>query len=308
MSDGRVDAAIDGLDDALDAAGFVRLTQARDPELLAGLARDLAPYALPADLRRFWERFELASLRVRGWQMPELLDPGAALLIHRQNLEEAPLLFGPPLLFPLARISGDQWSIELASAHCAGGIVVSHGDVGPITVEYPSFLDLVEVYAELLEEGRFESRSEGHATFGREDERQKQELRLAAAWPHPVYGGSREFASRPAEWPAHWLEAAGLDLREREPLGATHTIAELVEASRRGALEARIRGEVVRLAGSPSGRTVLVSDGGRSLAVFCPAAVTTWGPVLGGSYEFELTLHGDGDEATAVAAAVRPLD
>jgi hypothetical protein len=173
MGDERVDAAIDGLDDALDAAGFGRLTQARDPEPLVGLARDLAPYALPADLGRFWRRFELASLRVRGWRMPEPLDPGAAREIHRQNLEEAPLLFGIPLLFPLARISGDQWSIELASAHCAGGMVVSHGDVRPITVEYPSFLDLVEVYAELLHEGRFERRSEGYGTFGREDERQK---------------------------------------------------------------------------------------------------------------------------------------
>ena len=53
---------------------------------------------------------------------------------------------------------------------------------------------------------------------------------------------------------------------------------------------------------------MLVSDGERCLAVFCPAAVTAWGPVLGGSYEFELALQIDGDEPTAVAGAVRPLD
>src|SRR5262245_16790797 len=126
----RVDAAIERLDDALAAAGLDRLTPVTDQRPLEELERALAPRALPADLRRCWERCELSSLRATGWRMPQLLDPALALVIHRQNQDEFPLLFGPPLLLPLARISGDQWSIELVGDRSPGGTIVSHGVPG----------------------------------------------------------------------------------------------------------------------------------------------------------------------------------
>src|SRR5262245_30339644 len=169
-----------------------------------------ARYPFPSALRRFWERFELSGIRARGWRMPDLLDPRTALETHRANLDPAfALMFGPPLFFPLARISGDQWSIELASAEDAGGMIVSHDVPGPMVLEYPTFVDLLEVYGELLEEGGFERFTEGYLVLGRDDERAKQDARIAAAWPHPVYGDARRFSSNPAEWPAHWIAAAG---------------------------------------------------------------------------------------------------
>jgi hypothetical protein len=318
----RVDRIIERLDDALRAAGFDPLAPASEPESVAEVERALGPYTLPSDLRRFWERVDFSSLRVTGWTLPEPRDPRTALETHRQNLEEARLLFGPPLLFPVARISGDQWSIELGSRWGPGGTVFSQ-DTGAdeLQIEYASFSDLLEVYAELIEEGCFQRREDGRASLDTDAELQKQEARLAAAPPHPLYGGSREIAADPARWPEHWLAAAGLDLCARKQLGATHTIAELVAESQQRPVTGRIRGEVVRLGGSSEGVLALVSDGDEEMFVFCPASATTWGPKHRGRYEFEVTVSEaiappdesasphlfEGRPPGVVATAVRPL-
>jgi hypothetical protein len=188
-----------------------------------------------------------------------------------------------------------------------------------LRIEYASFIDLLEVYAELIQEGRLRRWDNGLGSLKRDAELAKQEARLAAGSPHPLYGGSREIATDPARWPEHWLEAAGLDLRERTPLGATHTIADLIAESQQRPLAARIRGEVVRLGGSSEGVLALVSDGDGAVLIFCPASATTWGPKHRGRYEFELTVPGaiasrgdtgafDGHRPGAFATAVRPLD
>ena len=62
-------------------------------------------------------------------------------------------------------------------------------------------------------------------------------------------------------WPTHWLATSGIDLRDREPLGATHTIAELVAAAGEGRVTGRIHGEVIRLIGTAQETLVVVDDG-----------------------------------------------
>jgi hypothetical protein len=285
-----VDRTIDRLDDALRAAGFGELAPAADETFLEELEREIAPYSLPRDLRRLWERVQFSSLRVRGYSLPEPCEPRDALDTHRLNLDPQFFpLYGPPLLFPIARISGDQWSVELASRWSEGGVVFSHGD-WTIRIEYPSLSDLLDVYAELLEEGRF-VRANGYGALHREDEQERQQARLAAMLPHPLYGDGREISREPSEWPAHWLESAGIDLRDREPLGVTHTIAELVEASTKGPVRARIAGEVVRLVGSTAGVLAIVTDGTRALDVWCPAESSYWGPAMRQRFEFEVTVE-----------------
>jgi hypothetical protein len=93
-------------------------------------------------------------------------------------------------------------------------------------------------------------------------------------------------------WPAHWLAASGVDLRTREPLGATHTIAELVAAAGRGPVTGRVHAEVSVLAGGGDGSLVVVDDGTSSLDVWCPAGASLWGPVHRTRFEFELTIEG----------------
>ena len=246
-----------------------------------------------------------------GWTLPQPCSARIALATHGQNLSEVPLLFGPPLLFPIARSSGDQWSIELGSRSHPGGTVLSQ-PAGADTwrIEYASFTDLLEVYAELLEEGRFERWDNGRGSFTLEDERAKQEQRL---------DGAREIGAMPEQWPAYWLEAAGVELADREPLGATHTIAKLLAEAQQHPAEGRIRGKVVRLGGSKDGVLALVSDGDDAVLVFCPASATTWGPASGASYEFDVVvptptppgaddvLLFDGHRPAAFARAVRPL-
>ena len=196
----RVDRVIERLDEALRSAGFDPLAPAADGEAVADIDAAVAPYAVPVDLRRAWERVDLQSLQVTGWSTPEWCSPRTALAIHRQNLAEAPLLFGPPLLFPIARISGDQWSIELMSEASPGGTTLSQDSGAHVwRIEYASFTDLLEVYAELIEEGRFLRWDNGVGSLSLEDERAMQDARL---------GGAREIAAAPAGWPAHWLRAA----------------------------------------------------------------------------------------------------
>jgi hypothetical protein len=205
-----VDRTIDRLDHALRTAGFDGLAPATEATFLDELEKEIAPYSLPQDLRRFWERIEPSGLRVRGYSLPEPCGPRGALDTYRLNRDPAFLPFyGPPLLLPIARISGDQWSVELVSAWGTGGTLFSH-DGETMRIEYPSFTDLIDVYAELIEEDRFVRWDNGYGSVSREDEQERRQARLTASVAHPQYGETREFGGDPAGWPAHWLESAGI--------------------------------------------------------------------------------------------------
>jgi hypothetical protein len=285
----RIDAAIDRLDEALQAAGVPGLEASADAEALVEIAEAVAPYRLPADLHRFWERVEFWNSPVSGWRLPEPLNARLALDAHRASLRpDLAYLLGPPVLFPIALISGDQWSVELVSEWSEGGTVFSH-EV-EYRIEYPSFSDLVEVYAELLEEGAFEVLG-GRAGLLLEPERAKQEERLSAAWPHPLYGDAREVSADYVGWPAHWLAAAGIDLASRIPRGATHTIAQAVEAAKKREIVARVVGKVVWLGGSSDGVLAVVDDGTTQLDVWCPAGTSPWGPSMSDRFEFEVAMR-----------------
>ena len=125
-----------------------------------------------------------------------------------------------------------------------------------------------------------------------------------------LYGDVRSVPMELESWPMHWLAASGVDLRDREPLGATHTVAELVSAAATGVVTGRVHGEVVRLAGTGGDRLAVVADRTGQLAVWCPARTSPWGPVHRRRFELELTmdsrleLHG----AAALARDIRPLD
>ena len=109
--------------------------------------------------------------------------------------------------------------------------------------------DLSQLLAELLAGGHFE-RDDGHASVDHQVEQEMRTARLEASGPHPVYGDLRAIPAALGSWPAHWLTASGIELRDREPLGATHSIAELVAAAADGRVAARIHGEVIRLDGA----------------------------------------------------------
>jgi hypothetical protein len=203
-------------------------------------------------------------------------DPEDALETHRMNQELFPGLFGPPLLFPIARKSESQCSIELSDGERRGGVVVDYGDFSHHLL-YPTFTDLVEAYAELVEAGEFEVQN----TVGFTDrgaEYRQQQARWQRSDIGDRFGGAREVGLDPRDWPAHWRASAGLRDGDDLPLGATHTVAELVEASARAPFEGRIAGRVVQAFGIGGDTIDVVDDGTGRVAVWCPAAVGAYGP------------------------------
>ena len=288
---GDIDAAIDRLDAALVAAGFEGLAPPKSDAAFEEIAEAVRPYALPKDLVRFWDRVDPERIGVTLF--PALVGPSSALELYRLN-RDADLfpLAGPPLLFPIAYSSHVHRSIELVSEWSDGGAIFTWawGDDG-FRLGYRSLSELVDTCAALVAEGALERRG-GFAFVPIEAEEGKQSARLEMAPPHALYGDAREIAAEVDAWPAHWLESSGIDVRNREPLGATHTIAALVDAAEHGPVRGRIAGTVTRVVGFGGDTLVLVDDGTRPLDVWCPAGTSPWGPVHRARFEFEVTLQG----------------
>jgi hypothetical protein len=301
-----LDAAVDRLDDALGAAGFPGLSAPRDSSSLEGIAEAVAPFELPPDVRRFWERVDPTSISVSSY--PMLVDPHTALEIRRADIDAGASL--PLLLLPIAYSSHVHDSVELVSEWAVGGTVFRWAwDEEAFQIAYRSIVDLIDVIRELVEEGALE-RGEGWAHLSSEAEEEKRLGRLRTADRIAAYRETAEIPMRIEAWPEHWLAANGIDLQDRMPLGATHTIQELVAAAEKGPAEGRIAGTVVRLVGSARGALVLVEDETGSLEVWCPTE-SPWRPVHRRRFEFEVTLAGPPSSAfehAAVAAAIRPVD
>lgn len=293
MSETRdIDVAIDRLEDALRGAGLPGFAAPEDSSPLDEIGNVVAPYLLPSALHRFWERVDPGSLAVTTF--PELLSPATALQLHQASGEIGASVpqTPPPTFFVIGYSSHVHRSIELASGWDEGGTIIRwawYEDV--FRIAYRGLVDLIEVLAELISDDRLE-RGEGFVLLHEDVEEEKQPARLAAAGPHPLYGDTREIPQDLASWPVHWLEASGIDLRDRAPLGATHTIAELVVAASHGPVTARIRGTVIRLIGIGRDVLVVIDDGTRPLEIWCPAGTSPWGPVHRQRFEFEVTIEG----------------
>lgn len=291
MADTRaIDSAIDRLDEALRAAGLAGLEPPADVALMAELDTAVAPYALPAELRSFWEQVDPDPIAV--FVFPMLRGPAAALeLLHGVREIGATGSIGmPSLLLPFDYASHCYGVIELDSEWSEGGTIFEW-DMDELPLVSRSLADRIDVLAELVSEGRFE-RGDGFVSIDHRAEQEKRLARLDASGPHPVYGSLRAIPSELESWPAHWLVASGIDLRDREPLGATHTIAELVAAAGEGPATGRIHAGVTFLVGAGGDTLIVVDDGTGSFDVRCPAGTRPWGPVVGRRFEFELTIDG----------------
>jgi hypothetical protein len=166
-----------------------------------------------------------------------------------------------------------EWDLDAST-------LVSHGVANRIVV-----------VAELVSEGLFE-RGDGYVALDHRAEQEKRLAGLGAFGTHPIYGGLRAIPRELESWPTHWLATSGIDLRDREPLGATHAIAELVAAAGEGVVTGRIHGEVIRLMGTSHETLVLVDDGTAVIDVSCPAGTSPWGPIHRRRFEFEVTIAG----------------
>jgi hypothetical protein len=287
-----IDAAVDQLEDALRHAGLPPLEAALDAASLADVDEEVAPYELPEDVRRFWELVDPSSLAVRAF--PDLIGPSAALKLHRAVVEHSASVpdMPPPLLFPIGYASHVNLSVELGSAWGPGGTIFRWAlDEDGFHIVYRTLADMLAVIAELVSEGGVEHNG-GFVFLADGADEAKRLERLRRAGPHAVYGDAGEIPGTLEGWPAHWLEASRIDLSDRVPLGATHTIGELVAAAAEGPVSGRIAGTVTRLVGIGRDTVVLVDDGTRPVDVWCPAGTSPWGLAQKRRFEFEVTLEG----------------
>ncbi len=285
-----IDAALGRLDEALRAARLPGLEPPSDVAPIDAIAGEVAPYVLPAELRHFWEQVDPDRLAL--FTFPMLRGPAYSLELLRglRELGQEPPLAPPPILLPLDYASHCYGAIELDSEWNDGGTIFEwEFDALPL-VAY-TLADRIALLAELLTEGHFE-RGDDHVSVDHLVEQEKRIAHLDATGPHPVYGALRAIPPDVQSWPAHWLAASGIDLREREPLGATHSIAELVDAAGRGPSRGRIHAIVTSAVGSGEGTLVGVDDGTAALDVWCPSGTSPWGPVHRQRFEFEVTIEG----------------
>jgi hypothetical protein len=123
-----IDGAIDRLDAALREAGLAPVEPAMNAAVVDEIAEAIVPYALPDDVARFWQRVAVDDERfaLAGGRTGTLATPDWVLEAYRLNLDpQYAMVFGPPLLFPIARHSETQWSVELRSGWGPGGAVFS---------------------------------------------------------------------------------------------------------------------------------------------------------------------------------------
>jgi hypothetical protein len=283
----EIDAAIDRLDDSLRSVGLPGLEPLFDHRALDGVAEAVAPYELPAELRRFWERVDAGRMEL--YTFPRLGGPANASALRPDLRENG----APPVLLPVDYASHCYGVIELRSEWSEGGTILEW-DMDAFPLVAHSVADRIAVLAELVSEGRFE-RGDGYVVLEHPAEQKKRLASLDAFGPHPVYGDLRAIPHEIEAWPTHWLATSGIDLGDREPLGATHTIAGLVAAAADGPVTGRIHGEVIRLIGTGEGTLVVIDDGTAVIDVSCPAGTSPWGPVHRRRFEFEVTIEGPVD-------------
>ena len=203
----------------------------------------------------------------------------------------------PRLLFPVAYESHGFLFVELEDGRGKGGAVLEWGYAGsPFYVRFAALSGYVDLLATMIELGEFTRHErDTHSWVEFDPERRwedAQAVRLTAVQPLPRLGAAREIDEDVRHWPEHWLASNGLTSEVRSPRGATTTVAELLRGAAAGtAVSGTIRATVTSLAGSGAGSRISVDDGTGDLDVWCPAAVSTYGPVIRRQFEFDVVVQ-----------------
>jgi hypothetical protein len=321
VTEAAVDAAIDRLAEAHRQVGLPPIRPAGDVgKTLVEIRSDLAPTRLPDEVEVFWRRVDPESMSLAPYPHPT--SPDFALQSWRSHQDESPGMT-PRLLFPVCYESQGFLFVELADDLGSGGAVLEWAYAGsPFYVRFPSLAAYIDLLAEMIEQRQFTlHRGHGLPWYEFDPEGrwpQAQAAALSAAQPLPGFGVLTEIEEDVRQWPERWLRSNGLTPEHRRPRGASTTVADLLrDAASGGPATGTVQGRVVSLVGSGRGCRVGVDDGTAVLDLWCPAAVTTYGPVMGREFEFDVLVRSDaatldatafGTPAAAEATAIRPMD
>jgi hypothetical protein len=291
-----IDDAVRRLVGAYREAGLAAIGPATPgiEQVLVEIKREIAPLLLPEELVRFWQLVDPATISVAPYPRPTTAE--FALDSWMSHRDEFPGMT-PRLLFPVAYESHGFLFAELDDGQGEPGAVLDWGYGGsPFYVQFAALSGYVDLLATMIELGEFqrhETDTHSWVQFdpeGRWDD--ARAVRLAAAQPLPRLGASREIDEDVRQWPEHWLASNGLTSDMRSPRGATTTVAELLRGAAIGTeVSGTIHATVTSLAGSGAGSRISVDDGTGVLDVWCPAAVSTYGPVIRRQFEFDVIVR-----------------
>lgn len=302
---GRLQAALS----TIGAPALQRAPVDREGDL-ERLAAAVAPWSLPRQVRHFWRRLDGYSTTFTTFPHPSATDPDFALDCWTEHREQPGMT--PNLLLPVGYEAHAFLLVELDGAHGPGGACFTWAyGLSPFLLVATDLASYLDVAAAVIEERGGDRALEADGRPPPFDDTAFEAAlgaRLREA-PHPVYGCEAEIGCNAAEWPARWLESVGPAARERDARGATTTLGALA-SDRQRAVTGRVHAWVEELWGLADGCRVAIGDGTGSLRVWCPAAVTMFGPAYDGRrYEFELVTTADGPHGTeAEAIAVRLVD
>jgi hypothetical protein len=227
-----------------------------------------------------------------AWRpFPEFSTPEFSLDSWRRGREEFPGAHPAPLLM----VGYQSWScmsIELDTPDTQGGALFEwYLVLEDFVLRHHTLTDWLARITELVLAGSFTRQQWQIGTVLRiedpSDDRPAHERR--AQRPHPFYGDATLLPGDPQRWPEHWQRASGIEPSDLVPHGATHTVAEVLASDAASERRATIVGDVVGLAGQRD-TFVRVSDGTATIDVRCPARTTTFGPVIGERFEFDVVV------------------
>lgn len=296
-------AAVERLQSGLEMLGAPPLQSPASAAALQDVATTVAPWRLPAEVERFWRIVDGDSSSFTRFPHPHAADPGFALECWQEHKQQPGTT--PDLLFPVCYESFCFLLVELHGTEPGGACFTWSYDGNPFELVATDLTSYLEVAAETLEAGLLAGGGQAEWRFSCFDAdafREALRRRLRQS-PHPRYGAEATFDADAGSWPDHWLESVGPAAEEQHARGATTTIAALA-ASGPGTA-GRVHAEVRELWGSDEGFRVVIDDGTGHLDVWCPSAVTMFGPTCPGRFEFELATADAPHLALAEALAVR---
>jgi hypothetical protein len=288
-----IDASIDRLCAALSSLGFAVAEGPDDEAAWETLDRELAPLALPTDLRRLLQRVDVARLALTTYPAPATLS--FALWSWREFRDGGGFAF-PAGLFPWCYESHSHLFVELDAPGIDGGAMFEWAFAGSdFALRFQSAADWVETAIAVLEQGAFTRYEHGERASLLADVDRWRELaaaRLAAGEPHPIYGRQHRFGEDEHAWPDHWAKTAR---RVREDPPATYppmTVAEVRALRRRTTVHALITGRASYLSGTAGEDTrIWLQDDTGALDVLCPVDIRGRAAILSkhGLFGVELT-------------------
>ncbi|GAA2154500.1 hypothetical protein GCM10009844_40440 [Nocardioides koreensis] len=305
-----MDAAVRRLQHALAAIGAAPLSQPSNPTVLDEVAAALAPLGLPVEVDQLWRLVDGDSSSLTCFPHPHATSPAFALECWREHQQQPGMT--PDLLFPVGYESHAYLLVERDGPHGRGGACFTwaSGGLNPFVLVATDLTAYLEVAAETLEAGHLERHERDGSVFNLFDDEAFQEALRARLRrePHPVYGAAAEIGWDPPAWPVHWLASVGPAADEQHARGATTTIAALRASAASTGSAGRVHALVREIWGFSDGTRPTIDDGTGVLDVWCPAAVTMFGPRCDGRYEFDLVTGQDlPHHAEAEATAVRLL-